>query len=244
MNSWFRFILRHRWLVLVTCFVLTALAFLPISRAVLYTDIDHMFFEGSPEFARYAERVQQFAPDVFLVVAYEEPAPLSMENLDRLERIHERLTSRPNIARVESVLSAFSLQRLQGYAALARRNPGEAEVLLEELAEDPVLGGLLVSKDSKHVAVLVEFAMDKNLPALVPGIVQVFRDEGIPDEKLHTAGIPALGAESLRLALQNFQVLFGVASVLLLIAVFVLFRRITPALVSTGVAILAVIWTM
>ncbi|MHC4600631.1 MAG: efflux RND transporter permease subunit [Planctomycetota bacterium] len=244
MKAWFRFVLRHRFLFLGLCALITVLAVLSITRTVLHTDFASLFFSNNEKFDRYLERTEQFAPDVFHVLAYEDPEPLSLSSLDRLERIHERIGSLQGVARVESLLGAHSLKRLTRYSTAARKNPEEAQILMKELAEDPLLGGLLISKDGKHVAVVVEFEPDANMRVLVPAIPRIFHKEGIAEEKLHQAGIPAVCVECYRQSIVNIWVLSSISAVLLLFVVFALFRRSAPAFVSLGVAILAATWTM
>jgi predicted RND superfamily exporter protein len=249
MTAWFRFILRHRVLVLVVCLLITALAVLSISRASLVTDIGDMFFGDNPRFSRYLERTKQFAPDMFHVIAYEDPAPLSVESLDRLERIEKRVTSLPNVTRFESLLGAWSIPRMQKYTVAARQNPEQAETLLAELAADPLLGGLVISKDGRHVACIVEFAMEgtekpRSGRTIVVEVFRIFQEEGIAEGKIHQAGYPAYTVEFVRQVKWNLWTLLPISGVLLLLVVFLLFRRLVPAVVSFGVAVLAMVWTM
>jgi predicted RND superfamily exporter protein len=238
-------VLRHRWLVLGLILLVTALAGFSISQGILTHDIGQMFFGDSPKFRSYLNRVEKFAPDVFLVVAYEEPAPLSVDSLDRLERIEKRVLAIPEVTRVESLLGAFSLKRLNKYALAARQNPLEAEALTREMAADPIVGGLLVSKDGRHAAIIVEFSPEAPENMLrARKVLAVFHDEGIPKEKIHPVGFPAVAVESARQGTMNLYTLFPLSAALLFAVVFLLFRRLAPAVVSLGVAGLAVTWTM
>ncbi|MEC9072514.1 MAG: MMPL family transporter, partial [Myxococcota bacterium] len=67
---------------------------------------------------------------------------------------------------------------------------------------------------------------------------------GYKREDIHVVGFPAVISALLDETLFNLVRLFPMTALLLLLAVWLLFRRLWPAFVSSGVAMIAVLWTM
>ncbi|MCP3904714.1 MAG: hypothetical protein GY715_13895, partial [Planctomycetes bacterium] len=175
MTAYVRFILRHRVLVLVACGVITVLAGVSLSRAVMASSLMEMILGDSPAYRRYVRLVESFGSDEQLIVALEAPAWMSEAGGPRrVQRLVDRLAAMPEIARVESVLGAPPAR-------------GAERLDLDALAADPLAGGLLVSRDARHVAFLVNMVPDtqrslEQTPAFVQRVVDVFAAEGLdPD---------------------------------------------------------------
>ncbi|MGE0712687.1 MAG: RND family transporter [Planctomycetota bacterium] len=134
------------------------------------------------------------------------------------------------------------------YADEARREPGRAEELLARLGKDPIVSGLLLSKDARATAVLVELdpaatSSAEGIPALVGAVTGPFRSR-FPPGAVHQAGMPCLVAETLRQTILALVVCTPVVSLVLLLTVWALFGRLWPAAVSLGVAAVAMVWTL
>jgi len=255
MKAWISWVLKHRLAVLGACGLVTLLALASISRSVIATSHGALFFGDSPAFARYQQRVRQFANDEFFAVAYADPAPLSAASLTRLEAIVKRIERRQGVGRVESILDAVRVRLVGGlpviekYADAARRDPQQVEALTAELRKDPLARGLLISQDGSHVAVHIELTVDpsrpvERAPALVREAVEQFEASGFRAEQLRLAGLPALFGEIIDQTYFNLLRLLPLAACVLLLVVFAMFRRLAPVTVSMGVAVISVIWCL
>ena len=256
MTAYFRFVLRHRLLVVTICALITLVAGACLSRAIIASSPAKMFFGGSAEYDAYKERAQQFANDEIFIVAYDDPAPLSDRSLDRLEKVVRKVEAMDDIARVESLLSAQHAHghddtlMVEPYALIARESSPMARAeLFETLRKDELYRGLLISADGRRAAIIVELTVDNNrraeaAPMMVSRVMEEFAAAGYAADTLHSAGFLALLAELMRLTFANLTVLFPVLVVVLLVVVFVLFRRLTPVALTMTVSMLAVFWTM
>ncbi len=255
MRAYFQFVLRHRLLVAGACLALTALSAASLSRAVVSTSLEGLFFGQAPEYRRYRERIKDFASDDVLIFGYADPAPLSRASLDRLEAVVRRIERLPDAAHVESLLSAQRLWaegetlRVESYARTARRPGAGGPSLLAELLADRQVRGTLVSDDGKHGAVIIEMAVDPNraaeaLPRLVADVQRIFADAGFPAGRVHSAGFPSLVAQIIEQSNRNLLRLFPLCGLALLGVVLLIFRRVAPALLAMGVSLLSVTWTM
>ena len=256
MKRYIQFILAHRIYVLGLILLLTGAALIPLSSAVIGTSLGQLFFGNSPEYERYLEISTNFGNDEILVIGIEGQVPLSLETLDRLEKIEEELLKSPE---VQSVQSAFSAQwirvddegslRISRFSEEIRNDPTRREELSKELADGELTKGLLLSKDHEDTAIIIELKSDSNRaaengPAMVKSFLQIFVDAGFPKDSLHLAGMQEVLAEVMTLSFFSMTHIFPISSVMLFLIVFLLFRRVWPALVSGANALIAIIWCM
>lgn len=241
MRAWFEFVLRRRWLVLGAVLVITLLALIPISQAVVASSIVRLFLGESPEYAAYEARARRFANDEFFLVVYEDPEPLSAPSLDRLGRTVARIRAIPEIGRVLSLQDAVSIRFKNGLPRLERHAD------IDRLRKDPLYGGLLISEDGKSGVVHVELKVDpdrsaERAPEIVREVIAVFEEEGFDPDTLHRGGLLPLLGEIMDQTHYNIRTLFPAVAVVLIAVVLLLFRRLAPVVVSTAVSLLAVFW--
>src|SRR5262245_20294464 len=103
-----------------------------------------------------------FGSDEVVVLAFHSDNLFSRESLARLDRLTRRVAALPHVARV---LSPTNVRDLEGdelgpvpLVPYAEVVAGELrpEALGERLAAHPIFGGLLVAKDARTAAILVE----------------------------------------------------------------------------------------
>lgn len=255
MDRYIEAVLRFRAWIIIGCGLVTVLALGVISNGVLASSMLKLFFGNSPEYARYLELSERFGATDNLFIAFEEPELFSPASMDRLERISQRIEAVSQIRRVESALYAERIRSenddlvIERYGAVARQHPERAAELRQELAQDPDLGSLLLSKDGRTTAFLLELTNDterpvESIPPLIDEVLQAFLDEGYAREQLHLAGLGPETAEATEVALDTILQIFPFTLTLLTLVVFVLFRRVWPVLVTMGVAFVAISWTV
>ena len=255
METYIRFVIRHRVAVLAFLAVLTALAGWSLSQGVMATSLGTLFLGESPEYVRYKDRVAEFGGDNLIIIGYESADLLDVEGLDALARAVERIRTLDDVSRVESVLDAAQISgadgavRITNYADTARGQPAQAGVLLERLRADPLYRDLVVSGDGTAGAVVVELPVDDSRPVereplIVAGILEALEAEGFAAEQLHRTGVVSLVAEVMHQAVVNITKIFPATALVLLIVVWLLFRRLWPALITSGVGAISVLWTM
>ncbi len=256
MTGWFRFMLRHRVVVLAALALVTLASLGVTSQAVLSSSLQQMFFGESDEYDAYIDKVQQFGSDEFVLVGYADPTPLSATSLDRLQAAVDRLEALEEVGETQSLLSVTSIHGEEGllvvesWADRARAAPEEAEALARLAAQDPVVGGVVLDRaGTVGGAVLIQLAVDterkgEDVPQLRDRFRSAFVEAGFADEDLAMAGLPVIVAGLIDESKKNLLVLFPVTGTVLGVVVLLLFRRLAPALVALGVSLVAVVWTM
>lgn len=246
--------LRNRVLVLVVFGVLSLLSVWSLSHAVIASSLGKLFLGESQKYKDYLERSARFSGDEIIIAAIEDPQFLEPEHQDKLQRVIDEIAKNPYVRRVDSVLKARYLREHNGfsltyYAKEARKDPSSIPELIKALQNDPFAKGLFVSSDGHGTALAVELEPSKERTAeqgvvVVEQVKACFLEAGYKDSQCHFTGNQVIMAEVLYESIRNLTVLLPIVSVVLLITVWLLFRRLWPALFSLIVAFLAVLWTM
>lgn len=255
MNWLVELVLRRRALVVGILVALTAAAAWSASRAVVATSMESLFFGDSPAYAEYLERVEEFGTEEINLVAYPAANPLAPESQLRIRRVVERLEALPDVRRVITALDAQRVYgdgdvlRVDTYADLALAEPERADVLLEELRVDPLAGGLVLAREGPYAAALIELTADPHRPAeagpvILDAVLAAFASEGYAAEELHQAGLLVTSNAMVQETRYSFETIFPAVALVLLVTVWLLFRRLWPALVSLGVSLVGVLWTV
>ncbi|MCO4769593.1 MAG: MMPL family transporter [Deltaproteobacteria bacterium] len=256
MRRWFQWVLSHRAIVVTICLLISGVAAWSASRAVVASELGKLFLGDSPVYREYKEVSATFSNDEVVVLAWDDEAPLSDASLDRLEAAVESMEA---LHDVQSVDSLATIQRVRGeggtlfvesWAELARETDaaGRAE-LLAELQDDPLVGGSLLSRDGSASALVVELTTDperasETLPAIIAGITGAMGDAGFDEDSLKLVGLQSQIGAVLEVSMHTLTWVFPFVAILLLLAVWLMFRRIWPAAVSSSIALLGVLWTM
>ncbi|MDF1667632.1 MAG: efflux RND transporter permease subunit, partial [Planctomycetota bacterium] len=255
MERYLRFILRHRVAVLVIFLLLSLLSVASLSRAIIASSVGKLFLGESPKYQFYLEQGKKFGSDEILVFGIEDTAFLSKEGQERLVKALTGLRKLKFVRQTDSYLTA---RRINGgltvlnsptYAQLALANPDKIAELKQQLSQDILVGGTFVAKDGESFALLIELTQDKSRSAEeAPIIVAAIKDElkkaGYDLKGVHSAGLTVSMAEVISQTRYNIERIFPFTAILLLLTVWLLFRRLWPAALSLSVAFLGVLWTM
>lgn len=255
MNRYFSWVLSHRLLMLLFVGLLSALSMVSLSRAVIGTSLGELFFGDSPAFAAYVDQVRVFGSDEIFIISYEESDPLSAQALDRLTQVRDTLEAHPEIARTSSLLNLDRVEASSGslmvetYAETARANPEDREALAQEIREDPLIGRSVLSASGTQAAMAIQLTVDparsgEVTPTLVQFAVDAFVDAGYAPGELHRIGWPVVMAELVVQTHYAIKTLFPFVVLVMVTIVTVLFRSPLPVILSMGVSMLSVLWTL
>ena len=255
MTSYFNFVLRHRLLILALMALVTLAAGKMMMQCVFASSVGRMFLGEHPDYHRYVERARDFGTTDVIIVAFEEPDPFSPSTQARLQRAVNQISAIPYIQRVQTILDAQYIEEteegiaVRKYARDAPFRPGETAPLLERYRKDPSISGLLVSSDGDHIAIVIELDAESDFPAeeapgLIDGVYRALERAGYAREEVHAAGLAVSIAMVISESQFNIKRLFPIVCLILLIVVWVMFRRFWPMIMTMTVAMIAVIWTM
>ena len=245
---WFAFVLRQRRAVMAFVGVVTLAAILALSRVTIGSTVKKLFFGESPDYASYLEQAERFGNDEHILLGLEVEDPLSPDLVERLADLDEEVAAIESggFAGAHSIGTAQRIEGADGSITVREWADGGT---LSTAMEDPAVGGVLVGRDGRSVSVLVELSVDPDRTAQEGLANLALLDEVLAKLKLaeqgvHRSGLPVLLVEMLHLAWDNLFRLLPMSVVALLVSVMAVFKRLLPAVVSVGIAGLAMIWTM
>jgi predicted RND superfamily exporter protein len=255
LRRYFILVLRHQRAVVLLCLLVSVLALWNLRRAVVASSIGKMFLDEHPGYELFLERSEIYGGQDLLVVGFDAPELLSAPTSQRLRSLVDSIEALPEVERVLSVLDVLRAERgadglrLEPYVELASQRPERVAEYLEALRADPVAGDLLLSADGASTLLLVELTVDRERPAergpaIVRTVGQLFADAGFDDEDLHLGGMMAVLSAVMIESLYSITTLLPVTMALLIVMVFLIFRQLWPVVLTGGVAVLSVLWTM
>ena len=253
MRAYVQFVLRFRGPLTVLCLTLTLLTGWKITQASIASSVGKMFLGESPAYRQYLSHASEFGNDEILVVGWETENPLDPDHLNRLQRAAAAIEAIDEVERVHSLADAQRIVDRDGslvvepYVSAVRSNPEAVDRIRDDLLADELVRGTLLASDARATAIVVELAPNPERaaeegPRIVERVLQILEGEGFRD--LHRAGLLATTSEVMAQTRYSIGTLLPITAVVLLLAVWLLFRRLWPALVSLAIAGVGVTWTM
>ena len=243
---WFAWVLRHRKAVLGLVAAVTVGALLVLTRVTVGSTLKKLFFGESPDYAAYIEQTRRFGSDEHVMLGLEVDDPADPALIERLARLDEEAANLRGFSGASSVGTAQVIVGDDGVLSVLPW--GEARRGDRPEARTDV-SGLLVGRDERSVSILVDLEVDPDRTARegldnLAGLDAALAELGLADGTVHRAGFPVLLVEMLHIAWDNLYRILPMSGMALLIIVMAVFRRLLPAIVSVGIAGLAMVWTM
>lgn len=215
--------------------------------------VESMIPSGPGDLDRLRAFHALFGSDEVVVLALHSDRVFSRESLERVDRLTRRVAALPGVARV---LSPTNVRDLEGdelgpkpvvpYAeVLAGKLPPEA--LGARLGSHPIFGGLLVSKDARTAAVLVELEEPTGAPDTRRDLVTVLRrlaSETSPGFTAYVAGIPVEKVDVATYITRDQKIFILLVFLILAGMTVGLYRHPIGMLVPLSVVTLALVWAL
>ena len=215
--------------------------------------VDSMIPSGRNDLDALRTLNERFGSDEVVVLALHSDTLFSREHLERVERLSQRVAQLPHVARV---LSPTNVRDLEGDALGPRPVVPYQEVLAgklspealgERLGSHPIFGGLLVAKDARTAAVLVELEPPTGRADSRREVVTDLRrlaSEAGPGIKAFVAGIPVEKADVATYIMRDQKIFIPLVFLILALMTAVLYRHPTGVLVPLTVLTVALIWAL
>jgi predicted RND superfamily exporter protein len=255
LHAYLQFLLRYRLAVVLVIAAVSVVAAWSASRGVLASSVIKLFFGDNPKYTRYRALADEFGGSDVLVAAYADPALLTAEGLARVGRIAERVSALDFVKSVQSLDRASRVQAegdellIEPYRDLVSARGSVDAALRAAMEADPLVSGGLLSRDGEATALLVEITADSErpieaIPQMIEQVAAAFVAEGLSREQVRMAGIVPESSEATAQAQFTLGRLFPLTVLVLALVVFVLFLRIWPVIITGGVALVSILWTL
>ena len=247
------FLVRHRRLALVVIAVVTVL--LGWSAVTLRIDpgVESMIPSGPGDLDRLHRFQSLFGSDEIVVLAFHSDRLFSRESLERLDRLTRRVGALPYVARA---LSPTSVRDLDGdelgpvpvypYQQVVAGTL-QPRALGERLGSHPIFGGLLVAKDARTAALIVEVEEGPGNAEWRRGLVADLRRLGAEADlgpATFVAGMPVEKADVARYVARDQAIFVPLVFLILAVMTALLYRHPVGVLVPLATVTLALVWTL
>ncbi|OIP35758.1 MAG: hypothetical protein AUK47_16295 [Deltaproteobacteria bacterium CG2_30_63_29] len=251
-------IAHSRW-VLIAVAVLTVVAMLLASTLEFESSIEVWFVEDDPDLLAYHEFLERFEADEVVLLAVFADDVFTPERLEQVRRITRRLEAEaPFVHRVRSMsnVDVFELDTtsedktitigpvIPESGALTQANTADVR---QRALSNPLIVGSFVGVKGDAAAFLVEIDrsatdIDKKIQ-LLDAIERIVDEEGGGQLDSVIAGGAVLDRAFFLYSERDFLILGPLAILLILIATFFVFRRVSATMVPLCVVVVASIWT-
>ncbi|MFH1131676.1 MAG: efflux RND transporter permease subunit, partial [Pseudomonadota bacterium] len=254
-------LVRFRLLVLVLVGLISIGASIFATRVAFDNSIDIWFLEDDPDLVTYKKFLDRFGADEIAVAVVLNENVFSPKLLRAIDRITRSAENAPFAHRVHSLTnvrvyhSEKSGENNEGeeirIAKLVEKLPktsNEAKQIRNIALANTLLSGNLVAPDGKAAAILIELSPKGNSfegkTALLNALRKIQKREKNNGINILLGGTPALDDAFSRYSPRDV-LRFGPISIALVIFIsFVVFRRITSALIPVSVVILSSLWIL
>lgn len=252
-----RFLLRPsiahpRW-VLAVIALLTAVAISQLTKIQIDTDPENMLPENEEVRLVHSAIKEEFGLHDFLVVGVvNEPTVFTPEILGRVQRITDALHDMDGVI-VDDILAPSEVDdilpepgggiRVQTLMGTIPETEEEAQAILAQIRQNPILRGKLASDDGQALAIFIPLeAKDRAMEVGEKISALIEADHG--DEQYFLAGQPV--AQDTFGAAMFSQMAFSAPAAFVLIFLLMLyfFRRPSVVLAPMLLAVITVMWTM
>jgi len=247
-----RFILARRYYILVGVGAITLFLGAFSFRIDLNQRPDELLYKDDPEYPRLQAFFEEFGYDEVVAAAYSADNVLEAENLRRIRKITEELNQLEGLTRVVSIGNAEDVFVQDGsliVGPLVRsmpENTQEQEALKQRIEENPLYDGLLVSRNNSIA--LFDITLDGELEVeerdtVLERIDEIFSKEGNGNPH-YMAGSPVGRSEGFRCMRRDFSTLLPMGMLLLILAMYLIFRNYLCILLPFVAISLSVVWTV
>lgn len=248
----FEGLIRHKIAVLIVLGLITAVGFFFCLRTTFDASIEIWFLEGDQGLTTYRQFLDRFDADevtVFGIFTDDVFAPDVLADLDRITREIEKA---PHAHRVQSLTNIDTIRGVEGgieIGPLVESLPvsaSQAEAIRRDALANVMIRGGLVSADSKATAVVIEldpkaadFTGKLELTDALEAIRKTYQRPGL---KIYLAGTSVLDAAFYSYSNRDFSIFGPVTFLLVMFASFLVFRRISAAMILLAVVVITSIW--
>ena len=254
-ERYIRWVLGHRVAVLVFCGIVSALSLTVVKDGVFASSLVKLFLGDSPDYRRFQQLSEEFGSGDLIFVAIQDSVTFTPDGWERLERAAERIVEMDAFAEASTIADADFIESIdemlvvEPYRGAVQNQTKSLSELRTTAQDDQFLRGSLVSDDLQSVMMVLEVDSTQDLPVevfpkILDRVFEVFKQEGFERSQLHLAGFKPDTVEATFQARFSIETIFPITSLVLSAVVFFLFGQFWPVIATSGVGIVAILWTL
>lgn len=243
------FIIRYRWLIICGFFAVSLFFGLQLPKARIDTDLANMMPADMPSRISTDSIEEMFGGLEMAMIVLEAEDVLSENSLKRVKNISDRLN---RLKGVDQLMSLFDLKSIKGVNGAMIVNPAvdripanseDIESLRNELIENELVYGIVVSEDFKYTAIIVSILDEVEDEYIVPEIYKIIKE--VPgNEKVYYGGMPFTRIEIDKSTKKDLYFLLPTGLLIMIFFLFFSFRQIRGVILPFSVVIMSIMVSM
>lgn len=245
------FITKYAWPIFILIIIITIFAAIQAKNLKIEDDITKYISEDDPDIKFYGEVMDKFGGSQMNVsmISLEYEDLFTLENLESIKSITERLETAPFVKSVNSFLNMPKIittdvgLEVKDLVEVFPENDEEAKELKLSLLNDKLVKGKFISEDGNVALLMIESVKDiedEKLIAELENIIEPLKGQTL---QVHYFGMPFIMAEMSEGSWKTMR-LGIIAALTVLFILFFCFRSVRGVLLPLAVALLSSIWVM
>jgi hypothetical protein len=240
-------IIKLRWPIIIGFILLTALMAIQIPNAEIEPDLKEALPKHMKSKVNTDKIEEIFGGNDMIMVLFETDDVLNKETLTRVKKISKKLN---RVKGVDKVLSLFDLKNIYGQDGAMIVDPAvkripksdkQKEQLRESIINNEMVYETVVSEDFKYTSIIAKLDSDAKHDSII-NVVDSLLTEFPGNEIIHKGGDPYLKYYVQNDIAGDMALLIPVALILMLIMLFIAFRRIRGVLLPFAVVIMSIVF--
>jgi len=242
-------IIKFRWVIIVGFIAVAAIFALQIPEAEIDADMKSQLPDDIESRINTDKIDELFGGTEMLMILIKTDDVLNSETLKRVKKISRGAN---RIKGVDKVMSLFELKSIKSEDGAMIVDPAvkripktneQREALRQEIRENDIVYGNVVSKDFTITSVIAVIKGDVSDEYIIPKIEKLVEDNPGPEEAV-IGGLPYIRGGISRYIRTDFQRLMPIALLIMLIFLFICFKQLRGVLLPFFVVIMSVLFSM
>ncbi|MBU4349567.1 MMPL family transporter [bacterium] len=245
------FVTKYAWPIFIVIILITIFAAIQIKNLKIEDDITKYISEDDPDIKFYGEVIDKFGGSQMNVsmISLEYEDLFTLENLERIKSITERLETAPFVKSVNSFLNMPKIMttdvglEVKDLVEVFPESDEEAKELKNSLLSDNLIKGKFISEDGNVALIMVETAHGTEGKELKEGLENIVGPLKGQTLQVHYFGMSLITAEISEGSWDTMKLAIIAAFIILLVLYFC-FRSFRGVFLPLIVAMLASFWVL
>jgi predicted RND superfamily exporter protein len=245
------FLMRRRRFVVAILACITAVALFFALKVRFDSSIEIWFMDNDPNLEEYHDFLDRFEGDEIIVIGVFADDVFTPETLAAIDRITLAAEETTHVNRVTSITNVRVATGSSAYVSIAPlmesvpETSEQADKIRHRALDIPPLSEL-ISKDSQSTAILVEMSHEGNSFEKKVKLTGALREIAEKEKRfadIVLGGSPPLDDAFFRYSERDYALLVPVSFIVIVVLLFIVFRRLSAVVIPIAVVLMANIWT-
>lgn len=244
-------IIRFRWVIISTTFVITVLLGLQIKNLTINSDILSTLPDDDPTARLYKDIGDQFGGNNIGMIVLETDDVFKTEVLEHIKQVTDSLKITPGVSSVTSLTNVLDIRSSDWGIEIGKlideyslpRSKQALDSLQNYVFSKDMYKGAIVSEDGSATIILFTLLPDADMHSVALGIKETVENIHLP-ETIYFGGLPFMLNDVSALIMADMLWLIPIVFVIIAGILFISFRSVRGMILPLLTAGVTVIWTL